>query len=723
MMSTGRVWVIYRKELLEILRDRRTLLAMIVIPVVLYPALMLGFVRAAESEQVRLRSQKFIIETSDEDNAALLREMIDTVRPDPASTQAGDAAAPDGRPRFEVRVGNTPPHAWQDQVHLQAVVTVQMPHRLHLPPHFDVQLIYNEVDINSRTAMEQFSQILRDFAGRLTRESLARMIAPDPRTGGGPAGVDALLNPLNINTVSTATEEQRGGWALGQIVPIILVLMTITAAVYPAIDLTAGERERGTLEALMATPVPVLHLIAGKFLTVATIGLIAATLNAACVGATMHFGGLTQAITTEMPIEFPVFALPIIFVCMIPFALLFSAILIAVASFARTFKEAQNYVMPVIICALIPAVAVTLPSTRLQGVLMVLPVGNMVLLTREVFQQTFTWTQVAVVLLSTSLYAAAAVAVAARLFGQEAVLFVDSGSYKTLFQRRYFRPRSAPSASQALLVAALLFPGCFYLQSLLQVAGGGFVSMLAWLAVIQFAGLFVLAPLGLALFLKLNPRETFRLRWPPLRCWLAVLMMAAASWALAQEFFTLQSRVMPPSEALQKAGQLIGQELSGVSPWLIVLLLGVIPGLTEEFLFRGFLLSGLSTGLRKWPAILLAALIFGGFHFILDRVPVTFLLGALLGYVCWQSRSLLPGILFHILHNSLAVLIGTSETLQGWLRLPPEALQEASTPAHLPAHILIPAAVLFITGLALIASLRPARGPAASPVMVVEPNP
>ena len=148
--------------------------------------------------------------------------------------------------------------------------------------------------------------------------------------------------------------------------------------------------------------------------------------------------------------------------CMVPFAMLSSAILVAVCSFARSFKEAQTYVTPVIILALVPAVAATLPSIQLKGIFLVVPVGNMVLLTRELFQQTWTWSQVVLVLLSTTLYAAAAIGVAARLFGQEAVLFADAGSYKTLLQRRLFRRSPAPGVMQAVLLMALLFPAAFY---------------------------------------------------------------------------------------------------------------------------------------------------------------------------------------------------------------------------------------------------------------------
>ena len=188
-----------------------------------------------------------------------------------------------------------------------------------------------------------------------------------------------------------------------------------------------------------------LYLIVGKFLVVATVALITAVLNLGSVAATMQFGGITQMLTTQKAVTFPLHVLPIILVCMVPFALLFSAILVAVCSFARTFKEAQNYMMPVIIAAMIPGFGAALPNVELKGIMLVVPVANMVLLTRELFQQTFTWSQVAAVLLSTTLYAAAAVAVATKLFGQEVVLFADAGSYKTLLRRRYLRPVPLPT--------------------------------------------------------------------------------------------------------------------------------------------------------------------------------------------------------------------------------------------------------------------------------------
>jgi len=701
MIRLLRIWSIYRKELLNITRDRRAMLAMIIIPVVLYPALMLGFVRAMESDELRLRSQTFLVETDSEDAAAQLAEILGLVSREGGREQA----------TFLIEPGNTPPAMLGDDVQLR-VELEDSPRPAPFPDHLTVRVSYNEINARSRTAMEQLSMALGRFREFVTRQALEQILGEGSE---GPptaeSAIDLVLNPVNIETVSSATEKQRGGWALGLVVPVILVLMTITGAIYPAIDVTAGERERGTLEALLATPVPVLHMVTAKFLVVATVGLLAALVNVLSVGATMHFGGLTKAFAHgDVPISFPASTLPIIVFSMIPFAMLASAILVAVCSFARSYKEAQTYVTPVIVLALVPAVAATLPSIQLKGILLVVPVGNMVLLTRELFQQTCTWPQVVIVLLSTTLYAAAAVGVAARLFGQEAVLFADAGSYKTLFNRRLFRPISAPSVSQVILLMAVLFPAAFYASgSISDLLASHFVRGMAWLAVVQFGILFVLLPLALAVYLKADVVNTFQLRLPPVRAWMAAVLIGLSTWVTSAEFADWQTRVLPPSQSLEELDRILRPQIVQTPLLIVVFLMAVIPALSEEFLFRGFLLSGFRRSVGKWTAILVAGLIFGVFHFVADRIPVAALMGVLLGYVCWQSRSLLPGILIHIMHNASPMVLLHFETVSRWLGL---SAAEAATESHLPLRVVLPATCLLIGGLAVLATLRQ-RSPVA----------
>jgi len=712
MSRLTRIGAIYRKELIDILRDRRTLIAMVVVPVVLYPLLLLGFLRLADSERSQLREERFVIQVDDEPTRQWLEHVFTKIddqnreirEPDKKTTEA-DKNVGEG---FAIRVGQEPPASLDDEIQLHVCRTA-VPHKTSedvthkARSRISIRMGYNEVNVRSRTAMKKLRDILDQWSGLTTRQSLQETLshlAPNERWD---AEMEVILEPLELKVVSIATERQRGGWALGQIVPIILVLMTITGAIYPAIDLTAGERERGTLETLMATPVPGLHLILGKFLVVATVGMLTAILNIASVSATMHFGGLTQAITKELPVTIPLSVLPIIVLSMVPFVLLFAAILVAVCSFARTYKEAQNYVMPVILVALIPAISVTLPTVRLEGTMQVVPVGNMVLLTREMFQGTYTWSQVLVVLLSTLLYAAAALAVAVRLFGQEAVVFADTSAYRTMLQRRFFRPVPIPSLSQALLLMALLFPASFYVNTQLSMwITDDILRMMRWLTLIQFAGLFVLLPWLVVAYCKIDVVQTFRLKLPPARAWVAVMLLGCSSWAIGHELFLLQKLVIPPSQAVVESFQQIEAQLAASPLWMMLLFMAIIPALSEEFLFRGFLLSGLSSGLGKGSAIVFASLIFGIFHFMLDKLPIATALGILLAWLCWQSRSLWPGIVFHALHNGFltGVLIG-APTVAQWL-----GVSEETADNHLPIRVLIPAGAMFLAGLAIIASLR-----------------
>ncbi len=703
MRPRAPILAIFRKELIEMLRDRRTLIASVLIPVVLYPVLLVGFLRAAESEMTRLKEQCFVIEVPDESARKHLEDIIRETRErfeDSAELPA----------TFHIRIGTTLPTHLGDEVQLLVTLT-DTPQPPPMPSRLHITVQYKEVNIRSLTAMQQLNAVLERYRQELARRNLGNILEA---RGAGEWDVDLILDPVEIEATSTATERERGGWALGQVIPLILVMMIVTGTIYPAIDLTAGERERGTLETLMTAPIPILHLIMGKFLVVATIGMITALLNVASVGATIYFGGVAQLITEQMTVASPFGSLPIILACMVPFALLFAGVMLAVCSFARTFKEAQNYVMPVIIIALIPAFAAVLPTVRLEGALLVLPVGNMVLLTRELLQGTYTWTMITVVVLSTTLYAAAAVAAATRLFGQEAVLFADAASYRTMLQRRFFKPTPRPSPAQALLLIALLFPMSFYAQSLLAGASNdNLVNTLGWLAIIQFAGLFVALPVGLAVFLKIDVVETFQLRLPPARSWLAAALLGLSAWVLASEFLWLQGLFLPPSELTEQVFEQMDEQLRNAPLALALLLIAVTPGVAEEMLFRGFVLSGLRDSARKWSAILAVSVIFGVYHFTVDKIPLTALLGVLLAYICWQSRSIFPGMLFHVLHNGLAVVLPEFEKLRPWIEPPTEGPMRE----HLPVRTLVAATICFIIGLTLLASIRrPARGSAAETV-------
>jgi sodium transport system permease protein len=701
MSRLARINTIWRKELVDTLRDRRTLIAMILVPMALYPAMILGSLQGFELQLTRLKQEEYRVvvgsvppEGAEPVNSAAVAHWLRTVvdsdparRPGAASQPAealvekaerGELPAePPPAPgthegsaaeaaRADVR--RQPPKYVIDplddadelvrrvatgQAHVGIVVGDQLPSASGEHSAL-VTVLMDQTDIRSQIAAAGLQAIL-DRAGqslldqRLKREDLDR----------------SFIEPLQIREQPTATPEKVGGSILGQIVPLILIIMTITGAIYPAIDLTAGERERGTLETLMVAPVPTVDLIAGKFVVVALIGMLSAALNLLSIGGTIYLGGLGSLLTQGGQVVIPLGALPWVLLLLVPLAVMFSALLLAVCSFARSFKEAQNYVMPVMVAALIPAVVGVLPGTRLEGPLLIMPVTNIVILTRDLFTGKFELVNIIWVTASTTLYAGAAVAVAARLFGQEAVLFADSGSIKTLFQRRFFKPRRLPTAAQAFLLIALVFSLNFFAQQgLLKIPGllgtlGYWVGLAAILAT-----LFVALPAASAAYTRTELRPTFALAPPPPLSIVAALCFGASTWVLAQALLYLQNQWLPMPQEMIRELEKLEVLLQPLNLATVVLFLAIVPAVCEELFFRGYALSGLRGSLGKWAALAVVALAFGVNHHSIFRLAITTGLGLLFGLLVVQFRSIWPAMLAHALHNGLSVLASRADGLK-----------------------------------------------------------
>ncbi|MBN2448437.1 MAG: CPBP family intramembrane metalloprotease, partial [Phycisphaerae bacterium] len=472
--------------------------------------------------------------------------------------------------------------------------------------------------------------------------------------------------------------------------------------------LTAGERERGTLETLMVAPVPTVDLIAGKFVVVTLIGLLSASLNLLSVGGTVYFGGLGEILTKGGNVVFPLYAMPWVLVVLVPLAVMFSAVLLAVCSFARSFKEAQNYIMPVMIAALIPAVVGSLPGTRLEGPMLVVPVANVVVLTRDLFVGRIEIYNILWVTVSSTIYAVAAVAAAAKLFGQEAVLFADSGSIKSLFVRRFFKKRSVATASQALLLLSVVYLLHFILsQTLLNPLG--FDSGTSYLLLFSVVLLVLLAgiPLALCGYTRVRVSSAFGLGMPRMSGVVAGLCLGLSTWILAPVWFHFQQQWLTvPPEMLAGYAEL--EKLFASAPvWLMIVAMAIVPGILEELFFRGYVLRGLRGGLGVAPAIIISALAFAMFHHSIHRLVITAVLGLMFGLLVVRSGSIWPAIIAHMLHNGLSVAATAVDSLRqllirlGWPE-DPEALP--------PQGYVIGAAVVTLLGL-VVCFMTPAPPP------------
>jgi len=235
-----------------------------------------------------------------------------------------------------------------------------------------------------------------------------------------------LLKPFEVRQTNVAPPKKVSGNLIGSIIPYVLILMCMTGAIYPAVDLAAGEKERGTMETLLCSPVPRTHLVLGKCLMVLTAALATTLLSLSSMGvsfAVVKKLAVGVAKNGALPLTIDPASLLAVFAMMLPMALLFSAAMLAIALFSRSSKEAHSYLQPLLIVTIMPAVASMLPGVELNHWLALIPVLNVSLACKELLSGTHHWNYIALIFGSTCVYAAGALAAAVALFKRESVLF------------------------------------------------------------------------------------------------------------------------------------------------------------------------------------------------------------------------------------------------------------------------------------------------------------
>lgn len=685
-LSFGRVARLALKELRETLRDRRTIITLVLMPLLVYPVLSVALKQflltsTSQKEQIRL-----IIRTENQDDflaLALLLERGDRLVQERETATSGTPLA--GGPLLGAALGGNEVPLGENNISalspeekekgsLEDLVRsnfIDLGVRMtpfenseQAPVESRFQLIYRPNTPLSRQAADFVERRLRAVNDQDFRRRLAKAgdIAP-VKTGW-------RLIPV--------AEEQGHSFWLGALVPLVLILMTITGAVYPAIDLTAGERERGTLESLMAAPVPRLGLLMAKYVAVVTVATMTAVINLTAMVVTLASSGSGLWTFFFGNQGSPAEAIFAVFLLLILFAMFFSAVLLLVTSFARSFKEAQAYVVPLMVVALAPGFMSVMPGLTLGPLMSVVPLSNIVLLARDVMEghASFIWGAVAV--FTTLLYGCVALALAARVFGSDAILYGSEGSWADLFQR----PRelkSQATITDALATLAIIVPTYVITSGLLGALQGGSMVAKFLAAAGTYLIVFIVVPLLMARYQGVQPRSGFQLfRAQPLFI-LAAAILGVTLWPLAYDSIILCQQLglntLDVDKLAEERPELLEwiAKLAKVPPAVMLFSFAIMPGITEEIFFRGYLLGALRGKMPAWLAIGLTAMVFGLFHtsvggiIAVERVLSSTLLGLVLGWICWTSRSVYPGMVLHILNNSIMISLSyLAPLLKNW---------------------------------------------------------
>ncbi len=400
-MSLRNVGIVYRKELLDSLRERRTLISMIVAPLLLMPMLTFGFGFAAYklvSEARRELPRVMVLGGGDSPEVIAQLRALNTIRLVPPGADYVDQIA-----NKKIRAAVEIPKGFDAA--------------MDRGQSTDVMVYVYEGDIRSSFAAQRVERFFHDLRDRTVRARLeTRNLS------------ESLLRPFAITQKNVVPPEKVWGSIFGGVVAYMVILLCLTGAMYPAMDLTAGEKERGTMETILCSPVSRTHLVLGKFLTVLTASLATAALSIFSMAMTILGAKSTLgALNPDSPIILKVTVNPkavvAVFVMILPIAVIFSAGLLAIALFAKSFREAQTYISPLTILVVMLAVVSALPGVELNARLALLPIVNTSLVSKEILTGTYHWKYIALIFASSCVYAALALGVAVKLFQREDVLF------------------------------------------------------------------------------------------------------------------------------------------------------------------------------------------------------------------------------------------------------------------------------------------------------------
>jgi len=229
------------------------------------------------------------------------------------------------------------------------------------------------------------------------------------------------IKPLEIATINCASDKKMVGQLAGGFLPYIFIAFGFIGCMYPAIDLFTGEKERGTLETLLTVPVSRWKILIGKMLVVVSSGMLAAT--CALIGLFISIEFLDLAANKELldvihSVLTPAFILSM-FALLLPLVIFFAGLMIPIAIYAKSFKEAQSIITPLNIVMVLPAMIGFFPGIQLDVNTVFIPVINVVLATKELIAGTLTWVYFGGVFSIMLLLAALAIMLSYRQFGKE----------------------------------------------------------------------------------------------------------------------------------------------------------------------------------------------------------------------------------------------------------------------------------------------------------------
>ena len=685
-MKWPNVKLIFNRELRDQLRDRRTLFTVVVMPIVLYPLMGMAMLQVAqfmreypakiwiigndnlpqspslvENDQINgglvSESESELLQLSlalPEDDE--LKKLVSQFRESPNSSAA--AGLVDQLIQAEMKergldVAVVAPSKFSVPDDLSAEGDAAVVACANSPPK--IYIFQNSASDQSRIGAQRIKSVIDRWQKKVIKQRLAdNGISPE------------MVSSIQVVDADVADKQSKQTAIWSKLFPFIIMVWSLTGAFYPAIDLCAGEKERGTFETLLSSPAARSEIAIGKLLTVMSFSVTTALLNLISMAFTGLFvasrmGGMPGGMGLGVP---PLESVGWLLLALIPISALFSAIALAAAAFARSSKEGQYYLVPLMMISMPLMMIPMMPSIKLDFGTSLIPVTGLMLFLRGLIEGQYAECirfggPVCIVTFACCWFAVRWVV---HQFNSESVLFRPSERFGVGTWFRYvLREREElPSFANAILCAMVILVAKFFIGFAVS-APSDFFDF-ARTTVIILAATIAVPGIIMALLLTRSPGKALKLNMcsPAAAC--AAVLIAIMLNPLFTWFTSLVMIVYPPSGDMFQLQDTVANIL-GTAPniFAILAVFALAPAICEELAFRGFILSGMQSLRNKWQAILLTSVLFGIAHGVLQQSMITSVVGVVIAIIAVQTKSIFPCMLFHLTHNSMTVLLSSAK--------------------------------------------------------------
>ena len=621
-MRSKIVRTIFKKEIIDIIRDKKTLFMGIVLPLILYPLLMIIMTQimtismnSIENDDINIAFEKYpskelitLIKNYDSDGA------INIVK--------------SKNYKKDLEKGN-----------IDAYVDIKEKNKIE-----NYKIYINSSKENSSTVNSKLEDIFNTYKEKKVKDKIEQL----------QLNVEETLEPVVYSTIDLAKTEEVAGLLLGQILPLILIMGVLLGAIYPAIDSMAGEKERGTLETLFTLPISNLELVMGKYMAVSLCAIVTAILNVVSILMTLIYilstGNISgQLLSNNFNISALSGPLFITLICICLFAMVVSAVSMCVCSLAKSFKDAQNYITPVMFLVLIPSYASMIPNLNLDRTTSIIPVVNISLLIKSVLSNNANLSLIALVFISNFAFVILSVILLSKLFNSEEILFGNNRNFSFLEKRSNIKKGTMPSVSDGVILYALGLVLLIYFGSYIQLK-------LKMTGIVLTQVMIISLPLLFAYYIKSDFKKVFSLKLPKIKhlfgaacLWFGTYLLAMVITNIIMYYFPQNQEIV---EGLNNALFIKNNLL------LNLLIVAAMPAICEEIFFRGFILTSFKNNKKSYRgAIIFSGILFGLMHMDFIRVVPTSILGIAFAYAVCKTNSIGVSMFMHFLNNGFAVVV------------------------------------------------------------------